>query len=60
MAYGGKKSDFVDSGLYFLYGQIFEFDFFQCIEAVIFDAFDFVDGGVSALSYTTDHLEIVD
>jgi len=59
MAYGGKKSDLVDSGLYFLNGQILEFDFFQCIKAVIFDAFDFVDSGVSAFPYSTDHLEII-
>ena len=59
MTYWSKKSDLVDSALYFLDGQIFEFDFFQCIEAVIFDAFDFVDGGVSAFPYPTDHLEVV-
>lgn len=59
VAYGCQKSGFVDCALYLLEGQILQLDLLEGIEAVVFDAFDFVDCGVGALADAADDLEVV-
>ena len=48
---GGKDADFVEGVLDLFFGEIGEFDLFEGVDLVVFEALDLVDSGVCALAW---------
>ena len=48
---GGKDADFVEGVLDLFFGEVGQFDFFEGVDLMVFEALDLVDDGVGALAW---------
>lgn len=47
---GGEDADLVEGVLLFLFAEVLHFDFLECVDLVVLDALDLVDGAVRSFA----------